>query len=148
MKALYPRPNKSAYEKSIDFLAKRDHSEKELREKLEQRQYTVEEIQDAIDELHERNYILPPEVLAGKVARILKERGKGLRYIVQYLGKKGLPPVDITTEEEFERGKELIERKLGMTPPFEWEQKVKIKRYLGNRGFQYDSIMRVINDDQ
>ena len=78
----------------------------------------------------------------------MKERGKGLRYIVQYLGKKGLPPVDITTEEEFERGKELIERKLGMTPPFEWEQKVKIKRYLGNRGFQYDSIMRVINDDQ
>lgn len=145
MRAKYPRPNKSAYEKSIDFLARRDHSEKELSEKLQQRQYTEDEINEAIEELWERNYLLPPKELAEKMARNLNEKGKGIHYIQQYLQKKGLPKVFSEPDFEVEKGLDLIERRLRCKPPFEFEMKVKIQRFLNNRGYAYDSIMRIVN---
>lgn len=145
MKARYPRPNKSAYEKSIDFLARRDHSEKELREKLADRQYTDEEIDEAITELWERRYLLPPEELSAKISRYLSQRGKGIIYIQQYLQKKGLPKVFIEPDLEIEKGLDLIERRLRCKPPFEFEMKVKVKRFLNNRGYAYESIQRIMN---
>ena len=148
MRKGYPRPNKSAFEKSIDFLAKRDHSEKELTEKLELRQYTNAEIKEALDELWEQNYLLPPEELAEKLTNQLNLRGKGKSYIQQYLQKKGLPNTEISSDTEFQKGLDLIERKLRCKPPFTWELKAKITRYLGNRGFDYDSIRRIINYEE
>ena len=119
-----------------------------MTEKLELRQYTHAEIKEALDELWERNYLLPPEELAEKLTTQLHLRGKGKSYIQQYLQKKGLPNTEISSDTEFQKGLDLIERKLRCKPPFTWEIKAKITRYLGNRGFDYDSIRRIINYEE
>ncbi|MEC9283858.1 MAG: regulatory protein RecX [Bdellovibrionota bacterium] len=144
-KARYPKPNKSAFDKCIDFLAQRDHSELELREKLFDRSFTEEEIDLAIAELHERSYLLEPEALAQKVASAQARRGKGNRFIQNYLQKKGLPEHHIELNVEVEQAFDLIKRKEKCEPPFSYDMKVKIQGFLANRGYSYEVIQKVVH---
>ena len=144
-KARYPKPNKSAFDKCIDFLAQRDHSELELREKLFDRSYSEEEIETAIEKLHDRNYLLAPEVLAEKVASAQSRRGKGNRYIQNYLKKKGLPEHQIDLDLEVEQAFELVRRKHKCEPPYAYDLKIKIQRFLANRGYSYEVIQKLVH---
>jgi regulatory protein len=50
------KPKRSAYDKALDLLARREHSRKELKTKLRQGGYEGEETVDAIDRLGEQHY--------------------------------------------------------------------------------------------
>lgn len=142
------KPIKSASEKAMDYLAIRDHSEKELRTKLHQKGYKPEEIDHAISYCWKYNFLLPPEELAEKITHLLHQKGKGIHYIQRYLSKKGLPFCGFQEDFEVEKALKQIYKKLSWAPPFSFEEKVKLNRFLKNRGYDPQTVNKVINYEQ
>ena len=60
--------HRRALNKTADILARRDHSEKELREKLS-RFFPPDLIETVVSEARERRWLAPPEELARSAAR-------------------------------------------------------------------------------
>ncbi|MCB0393447.1 MAG: regulatory protein RecX [Bdellovibrionales bacterium] len=128
------------------YLAQRDHSVKELREKL-RRKFSVAEVNRAIESAHENGWLLPPEELATKVAESLHRKGKGRNYISRYLSLKGLPGVTWNEEVEVEKGREIIEKKIGHSPPYTMDERKKAFRLLMNRGYESAVARKVCHEE-
>lgn len=135
----------SAKNKVLEYLARRDHSEKELREKLG-RKFSTEEIDEAIESARKSNLLVDPSVLAKRVAEQMARKKKSHTYIQKFLAKKGLPAVEREQTNEIEKARELILLKFKKTGPFSFEEKPKVQRYLMYRGFDQDTIRRVIHE--
>ncbi len=131
----------------MDYLAQRDHSEKEIRKKLKDK-FTAEEIDVAIDFGKEQGWIPnSPEsamVLAEKTAATLRRKGKGPLYIRQYLKEKGLPPVSSQPVEELEKARELAHNKFSDFESMDNKEKAKVGRFLISRGFSLETVRKVI----
>ncbi len=140
MMTTFKKTEKTARVKAMDYLARRDHSEKELRDKLS-RFYTNEEISQALAELNERGWILPPEELSAKVSQQLHNKGKGIYYINQYLQKKGLPSVPKDPELEFDKAMEICQQKLS-----DPNDLAKLSSLLKNRGFDTETLSQVVHE--
>ena len=149
------RPKPSARNKMMDLLARRDHSEKEIRQKLKEK-FTKDEI-DQVIEYGKRARWIPDSdaaqsALAEKMAEALRRKGKGIRYINSYLAKKGLPPVSSNSEEELEKARTLIENKFSDSKTLDRkktaEEKNKLRAKMGNflvsRGFDMEIVRKVI----
>ena len=136
---------KSINEKIMDYLARRDHSERELAQKLSRR-YEAKEIEKAIEDVKERGWLLEPSVLAGKVAKQLSNKEKGHRFIQGYLRQKGLPNTEKDASLEEEKARSFIERKLKKEPPYTFAEKQKAAPMLMRRGFDQDTIRKVLNE--
>lgn len=121
------------------YLAKRDHSELELQQKLSRR-FEKDIVEAALAEAREMKWLLPPEELAEKVKEALGRRNKGSRYIQQYLKKKGLPAVRFDDEEEYMRCLQLLESRFGPSADLDWQEKQKVFRFLTQRGFSSTAI--------
>lgn len=149
----------SARNKMMDYLARRDHSELELRQKLKKAKFTPEEIEKAIDYGKDNNWIPTDEAsklaLSEKAANALSIKKKGILYINHFLGEKGLPEVEADGTAELEKATNLIENKFSaflkkngeeLRRNFEERRKVEAKmmRFLGSRGFEMDAITRVV----
>jgi regulatory protein len=139
------RPRRSARDKIVDYLARRDHSELELERTLS-RDYPAEDVSDAIEFARQNGWLKAPEELARQVAEQLHRKNKGTRYIQQFLHSRGLPRVARDVDDEVRKGRELVLNKLGCEPPFEFDIQVKIRRLLANRGFDDDTIRKVIHE--
>lgn len=147
------RVRKSARHKIMDLLARRDHSELELRRKLATSEYSEDEIDDAIAFAKENRWLAPPEELAKRVATRLDTKRKGHRYIEQFLRSKGLPPVAKDSENEISKGRALVYSKIGSRlrdsldydGRIDYEDRKKIHRLLANRGFDDETIRQVID---
>lgn len=139
-----PFARKSARNKIMDLLARRGYSELELQQKLSL-DYPEDEVQDAIENARESGWMTPPDELASRVAIELGRKNKGHRFIQQFLKAKGLPQVQKDPDEEVRKGLELVEAKLKKAPPYAYEDQKKIYRWLGNRGFDMETIRRVID---
>ena len=138
-----PRKKKPAFtarNKLMDYLARRDHSVKELRQKLSTH-FTGEEIDQALEYAKEHNWLLPPDELAEKVANRLHEKLKGRLFIDNYLREKGLPSVAFDDELEYEKAIEFIDKKAR----HQELDRDKKGRILKNRGFDISTIQRVLN---
>lgn len=153
------RPRKKAKEKVMDLLARRGHSELELRQKLS-RTYEPHEVEDAIQFAKENNWMTAPEELAERVSLELGRKRKGHRYINQFLRNKGLPAVTKDADEEFEKALDFVQTKLGkrlgaqvsdelanegkLDYEEQRKEQMKIYRMLGSRGFDDETIRRVL----
>ncbi len=131
---------KTAWVKAMDYLARRDHSEKELIEKLS-RFFEHEEIEAALTEMKQRGWLLPPEELAAKVTENLHSKNKGYLYIQNFLRKKGLPSTDRDPHREIDKARALIE-----TKSKDSQDRKKTVSLLKNRGFDTETISRVLNE--
>lgn len=138
-------------EKTIDYLSRRDHSAKELRDKLNKKQFDKNLIEKTINWVTERGYIRPPQELSQLLSNELVRRGKGRLYILQYLKKKGLPPPEAPDHEaELQSALELAQRVLkqkGLTATaqnLDRATREKIGRKLISRGFPFDIVRKVI----
>lgn len=139
-------PRKSAYNKMMDYLARRGFSEFELRQKLLQ-DYAEGDVDDAIERAKESGWITPPDEMAERVALELGRKRKGHRFINQFLKQKGLPPVAENPDEEFAKARELLEARLKhdfSEGPLPRELYEKAQRILFNRGFNGETIRRVL----
>lgn len=146
-----PRPIPTARNKMMDLLARRDHSEKELRQKLKAK-FTPEEIDQAIDYGKQGHWIPDTietqSILSSKMADALHRKGKGIRFINGYLSEKGLPPVASNPEEELEKARALVDNKFSDLENLDRKelakQKAKIGNFLMSRGFDMEVVRKVI----
>lgn len=136
---------KSALEKIVDFLSVRDHSEKEIRNKLTQKEFESDEIEEGLELAQEQGLMLDPKVYAQNLSEQLSRKHKGILYINQYLASKGLPPVSVSWELELEKAKYLILNRFSKNPPYTIEEKQDIYRYLTNRGYADQTIDKLIH---
>ncbi|MCE3009821.1 MAG: recombination regulator RecX [Proteobacteria bacterium] len=141
------RPPMTARNKMMDYLARRDHSEKELRQKLRER-FPQEEIDQAIEFGKEKGWI-PTDTesamkLSEKSAEFLHRRGKGIRYINAKLYERGLPPISSETEDELEKAQSLVKTKFPHLDLKDKKAQGKVGRFLVSRGFDLDIVRKVI----
>ncbi len=145
-----PRQPTSARNKMMDYLARRDHSEKELRKKLKDK-FTPEEIDRAIAYGKTEGWIPNSEegiqALAEKTAATLRRKGKGTLYINNYLREKGLPRVAPNPSEELEKARELAHNKFSDISKMDRKEKGKVARFLISRGFGLDIVRKVIYEE-
>lgn len=146
------RPPRSARNKMMDLLARRDHSEKEIRTKLKEREFSQDEIETAIRYGRENKWLpdTPDEnlKLAQRMATGLHRKNKGIQYINHFLKQKGLPPISLEQDVELEKAQQLIENKFSGKLPVTREERAKRKAHIGrfllSRGFTMDTIRKVI----
>ena len=126
---------------AMDFLAHRNHSEKELRQKL-LRKFEEKDVLKALDYCREQNWLFRPEALSEQTMNALHRRKKGFLFIQRYLRQKGLPVPSKNPEIEEEKARELLGRKFNSVRDFPVKQKAH--RFLKSRGFEDEVIRRVL----
>jgi len=152
-------PRRSAYARLLDrairILAMRDHSEKELRRKLvapvmgkngpEAVEATPEDIDKVIQWCFESRYLDDARFTRLFIAS-RSRKGYGPARIRQELNQKGIARPDIEQamyECEIDwqvLAREQAERKFGTPLPTVFAQKVKVQRFLLNRGYLMEDI--------
>lgn len=125
------------------YLARRDHSEKELRTKLG-RKFTSEVINQALESAKQQKWLKSPEELSELVAQALHRKHKGHVYIRRFLQKKGLPGLLPEETKELEKAQYLLKMKFGSIQDFDFEIKRKAYRFLAYRGFEDHIIKKVL----
>jgi len=149
---------KKAFEYSIRILTQRDYSTHKMKQKLRERKYDKDDINEVIEKLLEMNY-LRDEEFARMRSKQLIFRGYSNSYITRKLEQEFLVPdtevMDaIRSEcnmESDQKLKEIIEKKLQFTEiPTEFNQKMKLKdkvmRACISKGFSYGDITNLMNE--
>lgn len=136
--------SRSAFDRLVGYLARRDHSIRELRQKLS-KYHEAEEVISALEKAQERGYLVDGNTLAERASAQLLRRGKGPAHIRAYLKKKGLPYLGVPESAELVRAARLVIDKMKKNPPYTLEEKKKIFRFLGSRGFSAGVARKVIN---
>jgi len=142
--------NKAILHKCVDLLSRREHSIKELQQKLLQRDFLLEEIAPVIDYLLEKDY-LNEQRFTESMFRLRTNKGYGKRYIESELTQKGISSAQISAADKTQATDWYLQADLAYTKKFGYkdiaDQKDKAKRirFLQYRGFSTDEIMTVIN---
>ena len=132
----------------MDLLARREHSGHELRQKLKLREFDDDEITAAIESL-QRDNLLSDERFAESYVSRRFNAGVGPLKIRYELRQKGIS--ESLTDEFLEiyagRWDRLMQqqraRKYGEVIPADYNQRMKQARFLQNRGFSPESVMRL-----
>jgi regulatory protein len=143
---------KAAYESVIRYLSRRDHSIKELSQKLSRR-YTREAAEAAIQRADELKFIRSEEFLTKQVSEIFHRRAKGIHFIQAELKKRGLPSIEVDADLEISKCKDLLIKKFGETCSFNLRDRsadaklknAKAQRFLSYRGFDFETIQKTLN---
>lgn len=135
----------TARNKMMDLLARRDHSEQELRSKLLEK-FPTEEVESAIEFAKERSWLGDEQKIAEQFARSLHKKRKGLTYINHFLKKKGLPGVTKTEDLEIDKARSLMASKTKGLTSLTRAQKAKYSRFLAARGFDPHTIRVALSD--
>ena len=137
-------------DQALSLLSHREHSKKELITKLKTRGNTEEEINVAIEQLENMNY-LNDERFAEIFVRSRLSKPLGASRIQQELVQKGISSelAKIAIEEAnadwFELAKQLKERKFGTAVSTDFKEKAKQSRYLQYRGFDFEQIKYAVS---
>lgn len=81
----------SAYDRALALLAVREHTEKEIRTKLRQKEYSEEEIDDAVDRLLSEHAISEERFMEVFVRSRMRKSPEGKYILSQRLNEKGSP---------------------------------------------------------
>ena len=141
-----------AKKKLMDFVARRDHTEKELAKKLA-RYCDAETIQKTLDWATKQNWLASPEKLRTQFVTQLERRGKGIRQINQKLKELGLDSVKSDKNSELKKAKKLVLTKWsidcfrGLDYKEIQKLKAQISRFLISRGYESDTINLILNKE-
>lgn len=149
-------PKQTALHCGVGLLARREHSEFELRQKLHTREFEADDIELAIERLLEKDYLSDTR-FAQSTCRYRANRGYGWRYIANELNQKG---VCSTIIQQLQKNCEIdwyLQAELAYNKRFgeSWVQdpqaaqkeKAKRVRFLQYRGFSTDEIFALVNDN-
>ncbi len=131
---------KTALRLALQALNRRFLSEKELRDKLAQKEVKETEVEAVVAYLKKLRY-LDDQRLAGQVAAYYaKSKRYGEQYVRQKLRLRGLPPETGAADPEAEADNAvyLLKKKYGKS--YDPKDRQKMYRYLQYRGFAPDAI--------
>lgn len=139
-----------AYTKALDFLAIRDHSEKELRDKL-MRKFDEHTAQMAIDKMRELHYICDESFAQKYAAELIEKKGASKREAQQKLWQKGMAretiesALSVYDDDEAVQIQALIEKKYS-TKLAEKNGTKKVFGALLRRGFTARDVRAAFRD--
>jgi regulatory protein len=133
--------------RALRLLSQREHSRKELEQKLKPHEETPGELAEALDFLATKDFINEKRVIESVVNRRASKLGAAR--VRQELVAKGLPADDIAEAVEAMRSTELdralqVWRKRFGTPPSDASERAKQVRFLVSRGFAPEVVRRVV----
>jgi regulatory protein len=133
--------------RALRLLSQREHSRKELEQKLKPHEEMPGELAEALDFLAAKDFINEKRVVESVVNR--RSSKLGAARVRQELMAKGLPADDIAEAVEAMRGTELeralvVWRKKFGAPPVDASERAKQVRFLVSRGFAPDVVRRVV----
>ena len=134
--------------KAMDLLARREHSEQELRQKLKTREYDTDAIDEILQVLKE-DRLQSDERFTESYVNHRFNAGVGPLKIRYELRQKGVSDrlVDEFLEPLSDQWDELMTRqrvrKYGVSIPDDYPSRMKQARFLQNRGFSPESVMRL-----
>lgn len=131
---------------AIYSLAMREHSRKEITNKLLQKDYVSDvDITKLLDELEAKNY-LNEQRFTESFIRSRSLRGQGPIKISYELMKKGITSnlssriMNELAIDWYQKAEEQIYKKYGQTKPQDFKEKVKQMRFLSGRGFDSEMV--------
>ncbi len=128
--------------KAFSLLARKSYFSKELRLKLLEKGYPLDQIQALFEELQSQGW-LNDEELARRFVQRQRDKGYGARVITQKLKQKAgeieVADLEATQEEVID----LIQKKYARFLP---DQREKVIRSLLRRGFSYELINNSLKD--
>ena len=133
--------------RALRLLSQREHSRKELEQKLKPHEETPGELAEALDFLAAKDFINEKRVVESVVNR--RSSKLGAARVRQELMAKGLPADDIAEAvqtmrgTEFERALVVWRKKFG-TPPSDASERGKQVRFLVSRGFATEVVRRIV----
>ena len=131
----------------MKYLARREHSRGELRQKLQPHVQEGEDLDAVLDELEKRNWLSDARAAtqlvdakrsrfgSQRIAHELRQRGVGEALIAAALPE--LKTSDLQTALE------VWQRKFGK-PPQDAKEKARQMRFLQSRGFSTDVILKIL----
>jgi len=133
--------------RALRLLSQREHSRKELEQKLKPHEETPGELAEALDFLVAKDFINEKRVVESVVNR--RSSKLGAARVRQELMAKGLPADDIAEAVEAMRSTELeralmVWRKKFGAPPSDASERGKQVRFLVSRGFAAEVVRRVV----
>ena len=133
--------------RALRLLSQREHSRKELEQKLKPHEETPGELAEALDFLAAKDFINEKRVVESVVNR--RSSKLGAARVRQELMAKGLPADDIAEAVEAMRSTELeralmVWRKKFGAPPVDASERAKQVRFLVSRGFAAEVVRRVV----
>lgn len=151
-------------DRAMRILAQRDHSEEELRSKLQQSVQRVARMQQTEPEIItdaqldkalawcRENGWLNDARFTERFIQSRSRKGYGPQRIRQELSQKGISRASINLALEASEtdwrasAQQLAERKFGHPLPTEWKAKAKVQRYLQSKGFFMEDIQAVFRN--
>ena len=132
---------------AADLLARQDHSEIRLRQKLATREYSEEEIDDAVEKLKKYNYLDDKRACANQFDLMYRSNRYSVLQICAKLFKLGFDqqlieeckPDDCSEHDELTALK-LLNAKFKTLP-----EDRKIQQFLATKGFDYSAISSAAN---
>ncbi len=127
------------YASALRMLARREHSQLEIQQKLQQKDFEHADIQKTIALLIEQGY-QSDERFAEAFIRMRYNQGKGPIKIVLELKQRGVDQFDLSVYDWRDRAKQVAQKKFGSEAPKDYKEKAKRQRFLQSRGFDFEQI--------
>ena len=137
------------YNKALDLLSRREHSQKEIKFKLQKKFKNSEEIYEVIDKLVANNIINDTRFTEHYI-NARKRRGFGSKKISYELLSKGISESIIDSalsnmDDWKELAKKEFNKKYKDGPSDDFKIRSKQKNFLLNRGFSFEEIESVFS---
>ncbi|MBO9491141.1 recombination regulator RecX [Endozoicomonas sp. G2_1] len=142
--------NTEALHRAVDLLSRREHSAKELTNKLKQKDFSSDDIAEVLLYLQDKNYQSDAR-FAESACNSRVNKGYGWRYIQQELSFKGVSSSVISELKEsltidwYYQAELAYNRRFGDSEIKDQKDKAKRIRFLQSRGFDSDQIFSLIS---
>lgn len=146
------QPKLSVKEAAVGYLSRRDHAEKELRQKLKNRGYSPEEVAEAIAYCQDYHW-LDDARYAGMMLRNGIAKGWGSLRIRQEMKLKGVhdtivrQTLEACEHDWYEQARDVARRKFGDAPAETPKEKARRFRFMQYRGYDFDQIQYALGSD-
>jgi len=133
---------------AMDLLSRREHSTYQLTQKLRKRDFDLDEIEAALDRLQRENLqsdsrfiesTVDSRVNAGfgpiKIKYELRQKGISMERVDDYFSGMTVEWEQLMVAQR--------SKKFGQNIPVDYREKMKQARFLQNRGFSPESVMRL-----
>ena len=145
-----PSENKIIRKKAMDYLSRREHSRYELYKKISTHNFDKDLINQELDLLI-RDGLLSDERFVEAFIHSRKKNGKGPLKISAELQQRGADQSlinkfieEIENSEWLDSAKQVVEKKLGNNQQLDYDNQLKMMKFLNNRGFTIDQVKLTI----
>lgn len=143
-----------AFNRALRYLGLRIRSKKELQGYLQKKKFDPQVISQVVDKLTEIKFLNDEEYAKSFFRTRQEYKGKSKYFIKYELKQKGVEAdiienISSTAQEDLRTAKDFIERKrrvYSRLSKLEFEQ--KMMGLLSSRGFNFDTIIKALKDEQ